>query len=175
MANGHDVVNSVATMTRVYIGIGSNLQEPIQQVQQAIAALSQLPSTQLLSRSRLYRSSPMGSQDQPDYINAVAEIETTLTPLELLQALNEIERTQGRVRDGSRWGPRTIDLDILLFGDECINLPQLTIPHPGLHERNFVLYPLQEIAPALEIPGRGELVTLVANCPASGLEPIGDI
>ncbi|MBI1425550.1 MAG: 2-amino-4-hydroxy-6-hydroxymethyldihydropteridine diphosphokinase [Gammaproteobacteria bacterium] len=162
-------------MTRAYIGIGSNLQQPIQQVQQAIAAMSQLPSTRLLSCSRLYRSAPMGPQDQPDYINAVAEIDTTLTPLELLDALHVIERTQGRVRDGSRWGPRTLDLDILLFGAECINFPQLTIPHPGLHERNFVLYPLQEIAPALVIPGQGELATLVANCPASGLEPIDDI
>jgi 2-amino-4-hydroxy-6-hydroxymethyldihydropteridine diphosphokinase len=162
-------------MTRAYIGIGSNLQQPIQQVKQALLALAKLPQTCLLARSRLYRSTPMGPQGQPDYINAVAALETTLPALAFLDCLHAIEREQGRVRDGTRWGPRILDLDILLFGDECINQPQLLVPHPGLHERNFVLYPLQEIAPELVIPGRGALTGLVAQCPSSGLEPIDDV
>ena len=159
-------------MTEVYIGLGSNLQQPIAQVQQALQALAALPTTQLLGHSRLYRSTPMGPAGQPDYINAVAALETSLSALDLLLALHAIERAQGRIRDGQRWGPRTLDLDILLYGDECINLAQLIVPHPGLHERNFVLYPLHEIAPGLVIPGRGALSDLVARCPASGLEPI---
>lgn len=159
-------------MTRVYVGIGSNLQQPIQQVQQALQALATLRESQLVAQSRLYHSAPMGPQVQPDYINAVACLETDLSSTELLQALHGIERAQGRVRDGSRWGPRTLDLDILLFGDESINQPDLVVPHPGLHERNFVLYPLHEIAPDLMIPGRGPLTLLLANCSAAGLELI---
>jgi 2-amino-4-hydroxy-6-hydroxymethyldihydropteridine diphosphokinase len=163
---------SRVAMTRVYVGIGSNLQQPIQQVRQALQALAYLPATRLIAQSRLYRSAPLGPQDQPNYINAVAALDTTLTSSELLHMLHGIEQAQGRVRDGSRWGPRTLDLDILLFGDECINQPQLVVPHPGLYERNFVLYPLSEIAPELVIPGRGALSDLLAQCPATGLEPV---
>lgn len=159
-------------MTRVYIGIGSNLQHPIHQVLQALSALAVLPDCQLIAQSRLYRSAPMGPQEQPDYINAVAALDTTLSALELLQALQTIEQAQGRVRDGKRWGPRTLDLDILLFGEESVNRPELLVPHPGLYDRNFVLYPLYEIAPDLVIPGRGALTDLLARCPAYGLEPI---
>jgi len=159
-------------MTSVYVGIGSNLQQPIQQVSSALTALAAIKSSQLLAHSRLYHSSPLGGMNQPDYVNAVAVMATSLSALEFLDALHEIERAQGRVRDGRRWAPRTLDLDILLFGDECINQPQLAVPHPGLQERNFVLYPLQEIAPGLEIPGLGALSALVAQCPAAGLEPI---
>lgn len=159
-------------MTKAYIGLGSNLQQPIQQVKQALQALAGLPDTQLLAHSRLYCSAPMGPPDQPDYVNAVAALETSLPALDLLHALHAIEQAQGRIRDGQRWGPRTLDLDILVYGDECINDEQLVVPHPGLHDRNFVLYPLKEIAPGLVIPGRGALSDLVARCPASGLEPI---
>jgi 2-amino-4-hydroxy-6-hydroxymethyldihydropteridine diphosphokinase len=157
-------------MTDVYIGIGSNLHNPEQQVQLALQALARVSETHLLAHSRLYRSAPMGPAGQPDYVNAVAALATRLPALELLSALHGIEQAQGRVRDGSRWGPRTLDLDILLFGDESINQPRLQVPHPGLHERNFVLYPLQEIAPDLIIPGRGTLVELLAQCPPTGLE-----
>ena len=163
---------SHAPMTKVYLGIGSNLQTPIQQVRQAILAIAALPHTQLMAQSRLYRSAPMGPQAQPDYINAVVCVDTILTAAELLQALHAIEQVHGRFRDGTRWGPRTLDLDILLYGDESINQPQLVIPHPGLHERNFVLYPLSEIAPELVIPGRGALSELLAHCPTTGLEPV---
>jgi 2-amino-4-hydroxy-6-hydroxymethyldihydropteridine diphosphokinase len=162
-------------MTRVFIGIGSNLQQPIQQVRQAMQALAHLPDTQLIATSRLYRSAPMGPQQQPDYTNAVAALETALAASELLHLLHGIEQAQGRIRDGSRWGPRTLDLDILLFGDECINQPDLVVPHPGLYERNFVLYPLSELAPALVIPGRGALSGLLARCPATGLEPLDEV
>lgn len=159
-------------MTRVYVGIGSNLQQPVTQVRQALQALAKLPDTQLLAESRLYQSAPLGPKAQPDFINAVACLETTLPADALLQLLHGIERAQGRIRDGSRWGPRTLDLDILLYGDEIIRQPQLVVPHPGLHERNFVLYPLHEIAPALMIPGRGPLSALLAACPPTGLEPL---
>ncbi|MEJ2397754.1 MAG: 2-amino-4-hydroxy-6-hydroxymethyldihydropteridine diphosphokinase [Gammaproteobacteria bacterium] len=162
-------------MTSVYVGIGSNLLQPVQQVQHAIQALSGIHETRLIAHSRLYRSVPMGPQDQPDYINAVAALATHLSALDLLDVLHDIESSQGRVRDGSRWGPRSLDLDLLLYGDEIINLPQLQVPHPGLHQRNFVLYPLHEIAPDLMIPGRGELAALLVQCPPTGLEPVDSV
>lgn len=159
-------------MTSVYVGIGSNLQQPVLQVQQALDALTHLPETCLSARSRLYHSRPMGPQDQPDYVNAVVALETTLSATELLVQLQAIEQAQGRERSGRRWGPRTLDLDILLYGDEIINLPQLQVPHPGLHQRNFVLYPLYEIAPDLVVPGKGSLASLLAQCSPTGLEPV---
>jgi 2-amino-4-hydroxy-6-hydroxymethyldihydropteridine diphosphokinase len=162
-------------MTRAYIGIGSNLQQPMQQVRKALTALAELHDSQLLAHSRLYRSAPLGGMQQPDYINAVAVIETSLSAMQLLQALHVIEQAQGRQRDGTRWAARTLDLDILLFGDQSLRQPGLQVPHPGLHERNFVLYPLQEIAPGLEIPGLGELSALLAQCPATGLEPVDTV
>ena len=155
----------------VYIGIGSNLQQPIQQVKQALLRLAEIPRTRLVTCSPLYRSAPLGSADQPDYINAVAEVATELTPLDLLNALQAIEQQQGRVRSGKRWGPRTLDLDLLLYGDQQIANDRLTVPHPGLGERNFVLYPLYDIAGAdLLIPGFGLLGQLLQACPAQGLE-----
>lgn len=174
-ASVRDAAAKHAVMTSVYLGIGSNLQQPIQQVQQALQALTALPRTHLLAQSRLYRSDPMGPSDQPDYVNAVVALETDLPALKLLQLLQGIEHAQGRIRDGSHWGPRTLDLDILLYGDEFINHPQLQVPHPGLHVRNFVLYPLHEIAPDLVIQGLGALSALLAQCPADGLEPLDDV
>lgn len=162
-------------MIKAYIGIGSNLRQPIHQVQQALLALANLPDCQLVAQSRLYRSAPMGPRDQPDYINAVAVLDTTLSAIALLHLLQGIEHAQGRTREGERWGPRTLDLDILLFGEESITLPDLLVPHPGLHERNFVLYPLYEIAPDLVIPGQGALTDLLAKCPANELEPVDQV
>jgi len=115
----------------------------------------------------------MGPQDQPDYVNAVMSITTSLTPLALLDILQSIEQQQGRVRGAERWGPRTLDLDLLLYAEQVINLPRLKIPHPGLHERSFVLYPLFEIAPSLVIPGRGALATLLQHC-ENDLDVISD-
>lgn len=157
-----------------FIGIGSNLADPRQQVNSALQELSGLAATRLHSRSALYRSAPMGPQDQPDYINAVARLDTGLTPDALLDALQAIEARHGRERNGERWGPRTLDLDILLYGDRCIDNPRLHVPHPGIADRNFVLYPLAEIAPDLDIPGLGPLSVLVAACASAGLERIAD-
>ncbi|MGC1330202.1 2-amino-4-hydroxy-6-hydroxymethyldihydropteridine diphosphokinase, partial [Pseudomonas sp.] len=133
-------------MDVVYIGLGSNLAEPAEQLRQAIDALGQLPSSQGLEVSALYSSESL-SPGQPPYTNAVARFETDLAPLALLDALQAIENGQGRVR-AERWGPRTLDLDVLLFGDRVIDEPRLTVPHYQMHVRAFVLYPLAEVAPA---------------------------
>nr|VFJ61889.1 MAG: 2-amino-4-hydroxy-6-hydroxymethyldihydropteridinediphosphokinase [Candidatus Kentron sp. FW]VFJ66447.1 MAG: 2-amino-4-hydroxy-6-hydroxymethyldihydropteridinediphosphokinase [Candidatus Kentron sp. FW] len=146
---------------KAYIGVGANLGDPITTARSALAALASLPGTTLLSRSMLYLSPPLGPVRQPDFINAVAAIRTPLAPLALLSRLQSIEHRYGRVRNGVRWGPRTLDLDLLLYGDLRINEDTLTVPHPGLCQRAFVLYPLYEIAPDLEIPGHGPLVRLL--------------
>jgi 2-amino-4-hydroxy-6-hydroxymethyldihydropteridine diphosphokinase len=161
-----------APSTRAYVGLGSNLDNPREQVLKALAALGELPGTRLVARSRFYRSAPLGPADQPAYFNAVAALDTGLSALDLLYALQGIEQRQGRVRGALRWGPRTLDLDLLLYGESCISTPQLTVPHPGLHERAFVLYPLYELAPALWIPGRGALGDLIRRCSPAGLEPL---
>lgn len=160
-------------MVTTYIGLGSNLDDPAQHVQQAISDLSQADGLHLKKTSRLYRSPPMGPQDQPDYINAVAEIATDLSAIELLTVLQAIEQAHGRLRGAQKWTARTLDLDILLYGDKIITSEELIIPHYGLYERAFVLYPLQEIASAdLEIPGHGMLAQLVAKCKKGGLQAI---
>lgn len=156
-------------MVTAYIGLGSNLAEPVLQVRRACEALKQLPETRLLECSSLYLSPPMGPADQPDYINAVVALETTLLPSDLLTGIQAIEQAQGRTRE-VRWGARTLDLDLLVYGDQTIRDKALTVPHPGMPERAFVLYPLQEIAPMLNIPGLGPLAALVANCPKNGLK-----
>jgi 2-amino-4-hydroxy-6-hydroxymethyldihydropteridine diphosphokinase len=157
-------------MTEVYIGIGSNLDNPLQQVRQAINELRQLADSEYIASSSLYRTSPMGPSEQPDYINAVSLLQTCLAPLDLLNELQAIENTHGRNRDVQRWGPRTLDLDILLYGEKIISDTRLCIPHPGLHERSFVLYPLQDINPDLVIPGYGPLAKLIEQCPHNVLE-----
>lgn len=160
--------------TTVYIGLGGNLDRPAERIRAARAAIADLPGVTPLACSGLYRSAPMGPADQPDYVNAVMAINTELAPLELLDRLQAIEHAFGRVRLGERWGPRTLDLDILLYGDAILAGDRLTVPHPGLGLREFVLYPLQEIAPDLVIPGLGALADLVAACPRRGLEKLGD-
>ncbi|MCB1775283.1 MAG: 2-amino-4-hydroxy-6-hydroxymethyldihydropteridine diphosphokinase [Gammaproteobacteria bacterium] len=160
-----------ADRSTVYLGIGSNLQQPVGQVEAAIDALRRLPSSQLLSVSPLYRSAPMGPAAQPDYVNAVAALSTTLVPETLLDALQAIEAAQGRVR-GERWGPRTLDLDILLYGDHVIDSPRLRVPHPGIAERAFVLVPLGDIAPALQVPGVGPIARLLNRETRSQVERI---
>jgi len=156
-------------MEVVYIGLGSNLAEPAEQLRQAIEALAQLPSSQHLQVSALYSSESL-SPGQPRYTNAVARFETDLPPLALLDALQAIENGQGRVR-AERWGPRTLDLDIVLFGDHVIDKPRLKVPHYHLQARAFVLYPLAELAPVGLCLGDGRrLVDLLAACPFEGLE-----
>ena len=156
-----------------YVGIGSNLAEPEDQVRRALGELAILPESELLAYSRLYRTAPVGPQDQPDYVNAAVCLRTHLTAEGLLAVLQGVERAHGRVRDGSRWGPRTLDLDILLYGAACIDRPGLRVPHPELANRAFVLVPLADIAPAsLVIPGRGQLAELLARCPREGVSPL---
>jgi len=158
-----------------YIGVGSNLDDPLHQVEQAINELDTIPQTYCLAQSSIYRSTPMAmekdSEEQPDYINAVAKIQTGLDPMTLLRELNHLEALSGRVR-GKRWGPRTLDLDILLYDDRVIESAELTVPHPGLYDRNFVLYPLAEISPDLEIPGVGNIGGLLAKCDRGSLKKI---
>ncbi|MDN2665022.1 2-amino-4-hydroxy-6-hydroxymethyldihydropteridine diphosphokinase [Psychromonas sp. 14N.309.X.WAT.B.A12] len=155
-----------------YIAIGSNQADPIQQAKQAISALNNIAETSLISCSSLYCSAPMGPQDQPDYINAVAAIDTNLSPVALLDALQEIEQSQGRERKEERWGPRTLDLDILLYADQVINDQRLTIPHYGMQDREFVLYPLFEIAPKLTLPNGTSLIEMLKDCDKNGLTAI---
>ncbi|MCW8890152.1 MAG: 2-amino-4-hydroxy-6-hydroxymethyldihydropteridine diphosphokinase [Sedimenticola sp.] len=154
-----------------YIGLGSNLDNPVQHVQTALDELRQLPDSRLISCSSLYRSPPMGPADQPDYINAAAALETSLNPHRLLTELQSIEQQHGRKRE-RRWGARTLDLDLLVYGESQLSDEELTVPHPGLAERAFVLYPLQEIANTLMIPGLGAIQSLVAECPLNGLEKL---
>lgn len=155
---------------RAYIGLGSNLADPLAQLRQALSALSALPACRLAAVSSFYRSVPMGPPDQPDYINAVAALDTNLAPLSLLDALQGIEHAQGRVRGAQRWGPRTLDLDLVLFGDQVLDESRLTVPHPGLRERNFVLVPLHELVPDLILPGGEALAQLMQTCSREGLE-----
>jgi 2-amino-4-hydroxy-6-hydroxymethyldihydropteridine diphosphokinase len=153
-----------------YIGLGSNLANPVEQIKSARIEIASIPGVQELVFSSLYHSFPMGPQDQPDYVNAVLSVSTGLLPMDLLRCLQTIENDHGRVRKGERWGARTLDLDILIYGDQEIDLPDLNVPHKGLAERSFVLYPLFEIAPQLLVPGMGPIADLVAKCPLSGLE-----
>ena len=157
-------------MERVYIGLGSNLATPIEQLRSALAALAALPQTDLIAQSSFYSSDPLGPADQPRYVNAVAALDTELSPLALLDALQTIELEQGRTRKAERWGPRTLDLDILLFGERLLDEPRLTVPHYHMHARAFVLYPLAEIAPALQLPDGRALTELLSACPFVGLE-----
>jgi 2-amino-4-hydroxy-6-hydroxymethyldihydropteridine diphosphokinase len=143
-----------------YIGVGSNLNGPRQQVCDAIELLDQLPGCHVQGVSSLYQSAAFGAVKQSDFINAVVELETAVPPEILLLCLKEIERTQGRDFAAERWGPRVIDLDILVYGEQLVDLPQLQIPHPGIKARNFVLLPLREIAPELVIPGLGQVSTI---------------
>ena len=156
-------------MIRAYIAIGSNLGDPVTQTKNAIAALKQVPGVQVVAESSLYSSTPMGPQDQPDYINAVVAIDTTLAPLALLDQTQAIELEHGRVRKAERWGPRTLDLDIILYGNLLHDCERLTVPHYGMKVREFVLYPLAEIAPDLILPDHTALQTLLNQVDRNGL------
>ncbi|MEC5318966.1 2-amino-4-hydroxy-6-hydroxymethyldihydropteridine diphosphokinase [Brenneria populi subsp. brevivirga] len=156
-------------MTRVYLALGSNLAQPLQQAHDALSALDSVPQTRLVRRSSFYRSRPLGPQDQPDYLNAVAELETALDAEHLLDHTQAIEREQGRVRKAQRWGPRTLDLDILLFGNQVIRSARLTVPHYDMKNREFMLYPLAEIAPELVFPDGTSLSDVLINVDRNGL------
>ncbi|PJG59984.1 2-amino-4-hydroxy-6-hydroxymethyldihydropteridine diphosphokinase [Aeromonas cavernicola] len=156
-------------MTEVFIAIGSNLSDPLGQARRAVATLTRLPESVLMEASSFYSSRPMGPADQPDYVNAVARLNTRLTPLALLDQLQKIELEQGRVRKDERWGPRTLDLDLLLYGNQTIAHERLTVPHYGMKDRAFVLHPLAEIAPTLILPCGTPIAQLIARCPPNDL------
>ena len=160
-------------MQRCYVALGSNLDDPRRQVDVALAALAALPRTRLLAHSPWYRSRAVGPGEQPDYINGVALLETALEPLELLDALQKQEAAQGRERT-ERWGPRTIDLDLLLYGERLIDHPRLTVPHPRLAERAFVLCPLADLNPDLVLPDGTSLASRLDCCDRSGLQKLSD-
>ncbi len=154
-----------------YVGLGSNLESPFSQVTRALDELASLPDSKLVARSSLYCSRPVGPADQPDYINAVAALVSGLSAEGLLDALQALENQHGRIRTGERWGARTLDLDLLLYGDAVISSPRLQVPHPQMARRAFVLYPLAEIAPeAMQIPGYGELRELLARVSEADIE-----
>lgn len=155
-------------LTKCYISLGSNLNRPARQISKAIKALNQLPATHLLQVAPFYRSRAVGPCIQADYLNTVAELATGLDALTLLKKLQNIEQVQGRRRI-IRWGPRSLDLDILLYGQRTVNNTKLTIPHPRMHLRNFVLLPLADIAPNLVLPDGRPLCRLLANCPSEGI------
>ena len=158
--------------TQAFIGLGANLGDPREQVRRAVAALGALPRTRLLASSSLYRSAPVGVGPQPDYVNAVAKVETALSARELLEELLTAEARAGRERPAPG-APRTLDLDLLLYGDAVIDEPGLVVPHPRMHERAFVLLPLAEIAADISIARKGSVKTLLAACRGQSIERIG--
>ncbi len=166
-------MNLADSVVPAYIGLGSNPDQPVSQLRRALKELDDVHHSRLAATSGLYRSAPMGPAGQPDYVNAVALLETRLAPLALLDALQAIEQRHGRLRR-QRWGPRTLDLDLLLYGDAVIASSRLTVPHPGLHERSFVLTPLAEIAPKLRVPGHGSVAALAKARTNDRVERIQD-
>ena len=155
-----------------YVALGSNLAEPVRQVARAFAALAALPGTRLILRSSAYRSRPMGPVEQPDFVNAAAALLTQLDPATLLRELKAIETRLGREAPIVRWGPRLIDLDLLVYGQTRCSDAALTLPHPGIAERDFVLVPLAEISPCLDVPGVGRVVELLQRLAPPALERI---
>ena len=158
----------------VWIGLGSNMGQAADQVEQAIAALTDAPGLELTARSSLYRTAPVGNMDQPDFINAVVRASCRIGCYVLLEALQEIEKRFGRTRDGERFGPRSLDLDLLMYADQTVSSPQLELPHPRMHERLFVLEPLTEIEGDITVPGRGRLSVLRQACLDQRVQRLGD-
>jgi 2-amino-4-hydroxy-6-hydroxymethyldihydropteridine diphosphokinase len=156
-------------VSRAFIALGSNLDDPASRIRRAFEELAELPASRVLRRSSLYRSAPVGWLDQPDFINAVVELETALSPRDLLTALLEIERNHGRLREYPN-SPRTLDLDVLMYDDVKCDEPDLVLPHPRMHQRAFVLQPLLEIAPDSQIDGHGPVARLLALCKEQQIE-----
>ena len=159
-------------MTIAYVGLGANIGEPGRQLRAAIEELMNLPGSKSVLASSVYSSAPLGHADQPDFLNAVVRLDTALAPEHLLGQLQEIEKRHGRERPFAG-APRTLDLDLLLYGDEAIASPRLTVPHPRMHERAFVLKPLLELDPAIAVPGKGTAATLLSACSSQKVEKIG--
>lgn len=169
-ANSHGAPEPAQPVAvRAYVGLGANLGDPAAQIEAALAAIAALPGVVLVRRSSLYRSAPLGPPGQPDYCNAVCAIDTSLEPPALLAALQSIESATGRVRGAERWSARTLDLDLLHVEGVAIDSPALSLPHPELHRRAFVVVPLAEIAPELRIPRHGSVAALTATIDRTGL------
>lgn len=159
---------------KAWLGLGSNLQQPAVQLREALKRLSGINGVEKLEASSFYRTPPWGDEHQDDFVNAVARIETSLEPVALLDELQAIENLMGRKRSGRRWGPRLIDIDLLLYGDRQLQLDGLEIPHPRMHERAFVLVPLAELDPKLEIPGRGAVEGFLQQIDCSGIKRLSN-
>ena len=157
-------------MNRVYLALGSNLADPLHQVRNALDALAAIPQTQRAAVSAFYRTPPYGPPDQPDYLNAAVALDTQLSPEALLDHTQRIELEQGRVRKAERWGPRTLDLDIMLFGDRVLRTPRLTVPHYDMLNRAFMLVPLLEIAPQARLPDGRYLADIAAKLDCSAIQ-----
>ena len=149
-------------MARAYVGLGANLGDRETTLRRAVERLGRVDGVEVVGVSQLVETDPVGVVDQPRFLNGAVAVETTLSPQELLDALLSVERELGRVRDGERWGPRTLDLDLLVYGDLVVEEPGLRVPHPRLHERRFALEPLAELDPELEVPGRGSVGALLS-------------
>jgi len=160
------------SVTRAYIGLGSNLDDPLAQVHAGIAALRALAGTRAVRCSSFYRSAPIGVTAQPDFINAACALDTALPPETLMDSLLAIERVRGRRRTGPPGGPRVLDLDLLLYGERVMETPHLSLPHPRLHERAFVLYPLMELDPDLSVAGHGRAADLLRNCASQTIQKL---
>jgi len=158
----------------IYIGLGSNLGDRLRSLRNGLHALRKLPNIRLQACSPVYVTAPIGFEDQPDFYNAVCGLHCSLPPMDLMQALLEIEQDLGRRRQGPAGGPRTLDLDLLLYGQMTLQTDNTVVPHPRLHERAFVLYPLRDIAPGLEIPGKGAVNELLARCRDQKVERLAD-
>jgi 2-amino-4-hydroxy-6-hydroxymethyldihydropteridine diphosphokinase len=168
-----DGANLMAPRAKVYVGMGSNLEQPVRQLQRALIALNDIPNAALTRVSSFYETEPVGIKAQPNFVNAVVEMETTLTPQQFLAELLAIEVEHHRIR-AEKNGPRTLDLDLLIYGDRQIKEPNLVTPHPRMHERAFVLVPLNEIAPHLHIPGRGFVKDCLVLIETFGVTRIGE-
>lgn len=169
-----DAVNRAANPmneARCFVGLGSNLNDPVEQVRTALTELNEFPGICVTRHSALYRSDPVGPTGQPDYINAVVELKTSLQPLELLDALQQLEKKHQRKRI-QHWGPRTLDLDLLLYNNDTINNERLTVPHPYMTQRNFVLQPLADLESDLTLPDGSKLNYYLADCPMGTLEQL---
>ena len=162
-----------ASSVSAWIGLGGNLNDPTDTFLQALDALRAISGVTLEAVSSLYRTAPLGLVDQPDFLNAITRVRTQLSPVELLQCLLQIEADLGRVRTAQRFSPRLIDLDLLLYGDICVETPELTVPHPRMHQRRFVLEPLAELEGELRFPGGTMLGEWLDSCPAQSVEKIG--
>ncbi|MGH8259965.1 MAG: 2-amino-4-hydroxy-6-hydroxymethyldihydropteridine diphosphokinase, partial [Steroidobacteraceae bacterium] len=165
---------TVTVWQPAYIGLGSNLDDPRAQIQRAMGRIASIPGVWLALRSSLYGSRPLGPADQPDFVNAAAGVLTQRPPLELLRELRALERAAGRPAVRERWGPRVLDLDLLVYGRDRSSDPDLILPHPGIVARNFVLYPLADIAPDLDVPGHGRVADLKRRVAADSIWPLDD-